>query len=84
MHISLRLDGRQEHSPSGSPFRTPAKNCSATSLMNLVSSYLAPSRPCPVSDPGYAKILFPSESLNDTWMCLAATSKPTQSSDVTN
>ena len=46
--------------------------------MNLVSSYLALSRPLPASASGNVKTFLPSESLSDTWMCLELTGEQVQ------
>lgn len=48
----------------------PARNHSASRLMNLVSSYLAFARPVSSSSSEMAKTFFPSLFLRDTWVCL--------------
>lgn len=56
--------------PSAIPCSMPAKNHSASWLINFVSSYAAPLRPNFSSESDTANEFFPLLSLSDTWTCL--------------
>lgn len=60
----------QLHVLSGRPSKIPAKNHSASWLINFVSSFAAPCLPVFASASDTANKLLPFASLKDTCMCL--------------